>query len=181
MSSRRIAIAEIARPHGVKGEVRLKVYNEESTLIAKGRSMFLAPPLDKERPEKAGPDAPKPRQIAITSVREMPGALLVRLRGVDDRDAALAIQGHRLEVDRDELPELAEGEFYACDVEGSRVELVNGDVIGTVTRFVTYPTCNALRVGLATGGEIEVPLVEAYVALVDPEAHLVKLHHIDEL
>ncbi len=174
MTSRRIPIAEIARPHGVQGEVRLKLYNEETTLIAKGRSFFLS----KVRGKKADPDT---RTLVVTSVRATPGGLLVRFAGVDDRDAALAIQAGQLEVDRDDLPDLPEGEFYACDVEGSRVELVNGDVIGEVKEFVTYPTCNVLRVALAKGGEIEVPLVEAYVALVDTEAHLVKLHHVDEL
>lgn len=182
MTSRRIAIAEIARPHGVKGEVRLKLYNLETTLIAKGRSLHLSP---SQRPQgRAGAgkaDPPAPTSLVIASVRETPGALLVKFVGVEDRDAALAIQGRGLEVDRDELPDLPEGEFYACDVEGARVELLNGDVIGEVKEFVTYPSCNVLRVALAAGREIEVPLVEAYVALVDTEAHLVKLHHIDEL
>lgn len=181
MTSRRIAIAEVARPHGVKGEVRLKLYNEETTLIAKGRSFFLS----KVRGGKPDPDTktppPERRTLLVAGVRSTPGALLVRFTGVDDRDAALAIQGGTLEVDRDALPDLPDGEFYACDVEGARVELVSGDVIGQVTEFVTYPTCNVLRVALAKGGEIEVPLVEAYVALVDTEAHLVKLHHVDEL
>ncbi|MFO0617765.1 MAG: ribosome maturation factor RimM [Polyangiaceae bacterium] len=174
MSSRRIAIAEIARPHGVRGELRLKVYNQETTLVSKGRALFLT----KQRAAGAQPDA---RRVVITSVRETPAALLVRLEGIDDRDAAAAIQGCQLEIDRDELPDLPDGEFYACDVEGARVELVSGDVIGEVEELVTYPSCSVLRVRLTKGGEIEVPLVEAYVALVDTEAHLVKLHHVDEL
>jgi 16S rRNA processing protein RimM len=158
----------------VRGELRLKVYNQETTLVSKGRAMFLSKQRT-DRPEADG------RKVVIASVRETQGALLVRLAGVDDRDAALAIQGWQLEVDRDELPDLPDGEFYACDVEGARVELVDGDVIGEVKELVTYPSCNVLRVALARGGEIEVPLVEAYVALVDTEAHLVKLHHVDEL
>ena len=82
---------------------------------------------------------------------------------------------------RDELPELPDGEFYAFDIEGARAELVSGDVIGIVTEMRTYPTCSVLAVKLTEGREIEVPLVDDYVAEVDPEAHLVKLHHIDEL
>lgn len=182
MSSRRIAIAEIARPHGVKGEVRLKLYNQETTLIAKGRTLHLSPRRPEGRPEgRAGKPEADPQDVVIASVRETPGALLVRFVGVEDRDAALTIQGRQLEIERDAMPELPEGEFYACDVEGARVELVNGDVIGEVREFVTYPSCNVLRVVLTGGREIEVPLVEAYVALVDTDAHLVKLNHIDEL
>jgi 16S rRNA processing protein RimM len=54
-------------------------------------------------------------------------------------------------------------------------------VIGTVIEMRTYPTCNVLVVALDGGREIEVPLVDDYVALVDGDAHLVKLHHVDEL
>jgi 16S rRNA processing protein RimM len=186
--TRYVAIAEIARPHGVQGELRVKVYNEHSTVLAKGRMVLLlfAPPHPAgvstgPRMGRKESERPDPRPTKITSVREGAGALLIRLEGVADRDAADALRGAQIAVERDELPELADGEFYACDIEGARVELTNGDVIGKVLALESYPTCNVLRVALDEGRIIEVPLVDSYVALVDAEAHLVKLHHIGEL
>lgn len=175
MASRLVPIAEIARPHGVKGELRLKLYNEETELLGKGRKVTLTFPA-----AAAGPRREAAKKT-IVAVRPTEGALLVRLDGVDDRDAAEALRGAAICVERDELPDLEEGEFYAFDLEGARVELVSGDVVGTVSEMRTYPTCNVLAVKLVEGREIEVPLVDDYVALVDAEAHLVKLHHIDEL
>jgi 16S rRNA processing protein RimM len=214
MTRKLVPIAEIARPHGVLGELRLKLYNEDTDLIGKGRRVHLiaaAPaPGAKERAEKAPkkkkptgvktpevtpvplPQAPpakvspakaqEPVDKTIVSVRPTSGALLIRLSGVDDRDQAEALQGMQICVERRELPELPEGEFYASDVEGARVELVSGDLVGTVTEFRTYPTCSVLVVSRTAGGAVlEVPLVEDYVAEVDTRAGLVKLHHIDEL
>jgi 16S rRNA processing protein RimM len=173
-----VEIAEIARPHGVRGELRLKLYNDSTTMISKGRKITLLP-AETGRGKKKEPDI-----RLITSVRSTPGALLVQLAGIDDRDAADAVRGARLAVLRDELPDLDDGEFYARDIEGARVELVSGDVIGKVLELASYPGCDVLRIELdaASGGRtIEVPLVDSYVALVDADAHLVKLHHISEL
>jgi 16S rRNA processing protein RimM len=197
MAPRYVPIAEIARPHGVHGELRLKLYNEGSSVISKGRKVVLLEPPGKGRgpgertdrkpfssraaaePHASGPTAPNPTRIA--QVREGAGALLVRLEGIHDRDAAEALRGVELAVPRDELPELDAGEFYACDVEGARVELTSGDVIGRVLSLESYPTCDVLRIALDEGRTIEVPLVDSYVALIDADSHLVKLHHIAEL
>jgi 16S rRNA processing protein RimM len=173
-----VPIAEIARPHGVRGEVRLKLYNDASTMIVRGRKVTLLPP-ESGRATKKAPDS-----TTIGGVRKTPGGLLVELAGVSDRDAADLLRGTQLAVLRDELPDLDDGEFYVCDLQGARVELTSGDVIGEVVGLESYPGCDVLRVALdsASGGRtIEVPLVDSYVALVDADAHLVKLHHISEL
>ena len=184
-SSRLVPIAEIARPHGVRGELRLKLFNEGSELIARGRKVMMVEAIAKPGASAlvGALSAPRAEAVEKTIVAARPanGALLVRMNGVDDRDVAESLRGRLLCVRRDELPEPEEGEFYACDVEGARVELVSGDVIGEVTELISYPTCDALRVKLTDGKSIEVPLVDDYVAEVDADSHLVKLHHIDEL
>ena len=76
-----VPIAEIARPHGVRGEVRLKLYNDASTMIAKGRKVTLLPP-ENGRSKKTAPDI-----RTIESVRATSGALLVQLAGLQIPDA----------------------------------------------------------------------------------------------
>ena len=210
MLSKLVPIALIARPHGIDGELRLKLYNEDTTLISKGRTVTLiypkpvvAPAKGVEKkgeakktpaePEKKAPvegrkatKAPDPKpvegkKLRISSVRETTNGLLIRFEGESGRDAAEALRGVEIAVPREELPDLEGGEFYACDVEGARVELTHGEVIGTVAELVTYPTCNVFRIVLVDGKTIEVPVVDGYVAEVDTDSHLIKLHHIDDL
>jgi 16S rRNA processing protein RimM len=166
-----VAVAEVARPHGVRGELRLKVYNPDTEVLAKGRRVLVRMPSAKA----------EPRRVLLTAVRPIEGGLLVRLEGVETRDDAEAMRGATLYVDRDELPEPEEGEFYAHDVEGARAELVSGDVIGTVERLVSYPTCDVLLVETVEGARIEVPLTDTFVDEVDVEAHVVRLKSIEGL
>lgn len=164
-----VAVAEIARAHGIQGELRLKLYHEGSDLLAERPTLKLRLPDGTERGAE------------ITSVRSANKAVLARLAGVTDRDAAEALRGAVLLVPRDEFPPLDEGEFYACDIEGARAELASGEVVGRVLALASYPTCEVLVVERADGSKLEVPLLDDYVASVDTEAGLVRLVTIDGL
>ncbi|MBX6741592.1 MAG: 16S rRNA processing protein RimM, partial [Acetobacteraceae bacterium] len=57
---------------------------------------------------------------------------LARIEGVTDRDAAQRLTGTRLYVERDQLPEPEEDEFYFADLIGLRAETAAGQALGTV-------------------------------------------------
>jgi 16S rRNA processing protein RimM len=160
---RLIPLAEVARPHGVQGELRLKVYNPDSSLLGRGRTIALV--------AAEGP----PTERKITSCRPTEGALLVRLEGVDDRNAAEALRGVKLALKRSDFPPAEEGEFYACDVEGARAVLVSGDDIGVVEELRSYPSVEVLVVKTTEGKSLEFPLTEAFVDEVDVDAGVVRL------
>src|SRR5580692_7002684 len=165
MAGAYVAVAEVARPHGVRGELRLKVYNPDSDLLSRragGATVRLRLPDGSER------------DVAVLHAREANKAVLVRLGGVDDRDAAEALRGAEVCVPRDAFPPLEEGEFYACDLEGARAVLGSGEEIGRVRGTVSYPTCDALVVDRGGGKTIEVPLLDAYVASVDVAGKVVE-------
>jgi len=167
--SRLVPIAEVARPHGVQGELRLKLYNSDTPLIVQGKLVTL------RAADGPGPSAAD-RSCRILKVRSVPGALLVLLSGIADRDAADAVRGARILVSRDEFPELDAGEFYACDLEGARVELLTGEIVGSVKSLEKYPTCEVLVVQTPDGKSIELPLVEDVVESIDAKAGLVRVH-----
>lgn len=169
LSIRLVPIAEIARPHGVRGELRLKVYNPETEVLGKGRRVVVR--------ERSGAE----RSARILAARAVPQATLIELEGVGDRDAAERIRGATLLVPRSELPPLEDGEFYAFDIEGARAELVNGDHIGTVRSLESYPTCDVIVIDTTSGARIEVPLVDDVIDAVDAEAHVVRLKSVEGL
>lgn len=47
-----IPLAEVARPHGVRGELRLKVYNQDSDLLVSAREVTLRMPDGQTRPAR---------------------------------------------------------------------------------------------------------------------------------
>jgi 16S rRNA processing protein RimM len=164
-----VALAEVARPHGLLGELRLKVYNLESDLLRRRPPVLLRMP-DGSR-----------REATITAAREVDKALLVRLAGVEDRNAAEALRGAEICVPRAALPPPEEGEFYAWDIEGARAVLTSGEPVGEVLELVSYPTCDVLVVERPDGHAIEVPLTTAYVVRVDVEQAVVELATLDGL
>jgi 16S rRNA processing protein RimM len=153
---RYVAVGEVARPHGIKGELRVRLYNEGSDLLE------ARPPL---RLKKKDGTVIEARVVAARPVNK---AVLVTLAGVSDRNAAEALQGAEVLVPRDAFGPLEEGEFYASDIEGAEVVL-GGQTIGRVRGLASYPTCDALVVDRGENGTIEVPLVPEFVARVDAE------------
>jgi len=165
---RYVALAEVARPHGVRGELRLKVYNPDSAILLERPAIRLVTPEGDVQAAK------------LQAIRPVPGALLARLDGVRDRDAAEALRGAQLEVARDRFPPAEDDEFYCCDLEGCEVTC-DGKPVGRVAHVASYPTCDALVVAREGQPRLEVPMVERYVGAIDLDAGTIELHTLDGL
>jgi 16S rRNA processing protein RimM len=153
----------VARAHGVRGELRLKVYNLEADVLLHQREVMLRDPGGAER------------SAEIEAVRKVDGALLVKLRGIGDRDAAQALQRTLVCVRRDALEPVEEGEFYLCDLIGAELIGPAGS-LGTVEEILDYPTASVLAVRLSAGsGRVEIPLLEAFIERVDVEGRAIFL------
>lgn len=62
------------------------------------------------------------RELAVESAKTHNDVLVVKLKGIDDRDAALACKGKQIAVPRDQLPDAEENEYYWSDLIGVRVK-----------------------------------------------------------
>jgi 16S rRNA processing protein RimM len=168
-----VPLAEVARPHGVRGELRLRPYNQDSELLYELEEVKVrfAP----------GPGPVRDVVLRVEAARETNDAILMKLQSVDDRDRAIELRGAEICARRSQFPPLEPGEFYACDVEGARVVLGGGsggaeEELGKVVEMRSYPTVDVLVVAAADGGRPwEVPLVEAVVEQVDVLQGLVRL------
>lgn len=93
---------------------------------------------------------------------------IVRVEGVENRLAAEALRGVELTVHDADAPVLGEGEWWAHELEGCTV--IDGQaLLGTVSRLLELPSCEALEVDPADGGQpLLVPMVADAIRLVDP-------------
>jgi 16S rRNA processing protein RimM len=109
------------------------------------------------------------RELQISRRAGTDARPIVRLEGYEDRDAAAALRGTELLVDRGEAPELGPDEWWAEDLEGCRVR--DGDrPVGTVRQLLALPSCEVLAVTRENGGgDLLVPLVSDAVREVDLE------------
>jgi 16S rRNA processing protein RimM len=108
------------------------------------------------------------RTLTITRRAGTDERPIVRLEGVEDRPAAEALRGQALMVQAQQAPSLAEGEWWAHELEGC--EVTDGErLIGTVSRLIELPSCEVLEVSLEQGGEpLLVPMVKDAIRRVRP-------------
>jgi 16S rRNA processing protein RimM len=141
-----VRAGRIGRPHGLDGSVH--VVGSVPSLLAEGASVLL----DGRRVEivrRAGSD-------------QRP---IVRLEGVEGRDAAEALRGRELMAEA-APPELSEDEWWIEDLEGCAVWDRTLEV-GVVARVRAMPSCELLEVRRPDGAELLVPLVRDAVRAVD--------------
>ena len=164
-----VPLAEVARPHGVKGELRLRLFNKTSDALL-ARDEVLVRLCDGTEHE-----------VSVERARRADEAILIKLFSVDDRDRAEELRGALICVQRRDFEEPNPDEFYAIDVVGAEVKLA-GERIGLVAEIVTYPSVEVLLVHADDGkGDWEVPLTEMYIARVDVKARLVELVSLDDI
>jgi 16S rRNA processing protein RimM len=168
-----VPLAEVARPHGVRGELRLKLYNQDSDILLEQEEVLV-------RLKKGGE-----HEVTVDKARRADDAILMKLHSVDDRDRADELRGALICVRRESFPPLEEGEFYVCDVEGANVMMRAGEALerlGVVRELRSYPSVEVLVVSAADGGkDWEVPLVEAFVESVDVPGRQVIVASLDGL
>ena len=157
MAERRIALAAVAGAHGVKGEVRLKLFSESIASLKRHEKLYVG---GTER-----------RLVAIREGK----APVARFAGIDGRSAAEALRGQLVEVDRAALPPLGEDEYYHADLIGLPAASLDGKAVGTVVAVENYGAGDLLEIEDAAGKRSLIPFKAGIADLedgrivVDPE------------
>ena len=99
--------------------------------------------------------------------------LVARLEGVEDRDAASALTGAVIEVQRAEMPPPGKRQYYRADLVGLAVRTLQGVHLGNVAQFVDAPTGPVMVVKDAAGREHWVLATPEYLRKVEVDAGLI--------
>ena len=149
-----LVVGRIGRPHGVRGEVTVEVRTDDPDLRFVPGAVFATDPASR------GP-------LTIDRVHWHSGTLLLRIDGVDSREAAEELRNTELHVPLAELPALEDPDvFYDHQLVGLSARLPDGAELGTVGA-VRHEGADLLVVRRVEGGELLVPFVTAMVPTVD--------------
>jgi 16S rRNA processing protein RimM len=151
-----IAIGQIARAHGIRGEVTVAVRTDEPDVrFVPGATLATEPP-------ERGP-------LTVAATRWHSGRLLITFEGVGDRNAAEDLRGTLLVLDSAQIPAPAEpDEFYDHQLIGLGVVTTAGLPVGEVTDVRHHgQDLLVVRRGPGPAGEVLVPFVSAIVTEVD--------------
>ena len=147
---RRIALAAIAGAHGVKGELRLKLFSDGIESLSRYKDLYVG--------------GAKRRLLAI---RDSGKTAVARFEGVADRSAAEELRGAVVEIDRSALPPLEEGEYYHADLIGLAAVDSAGNSIGKVTSVENYGAGDLLEVETLAGKRSLIPFRDGIADLED--------------
>lgn len=150
MTEKRVALAAVAGAHGVKGEVRLKLFTDSAAGLAPYENVYVG---GTER--------------RLLNVRDGGKAAIARFEGVADRSAAEALRGSLVEVDRSALPPLEEGEYYHSDLVGLDCVDREGRAVGTVTAVENFGAGDLLEIARTNGRKSLIPFRDGIADLDD--------------
>lgn len=150
-----LMLGTVVKPQGVRGEV--KVHHETGD-----PERFL----DLETVYRKQGEAYQP--LKVLSARVNGDDVFIALEGVNDRDAAEALRGAELYIDREHARPLRDNEVYIADMLGLRAVDTQGREVGTLTDVLQHGGADVL-VFATPRGPMMAPFLKRLVVSVAPE------------
>jgi 16S rRNA processing protein RimM len=151
MAGRKVCVGAVIGAKGVRGEVRIK--------------SFTAAPGDIGA---YGPVATEDgRQFRLKVTGSAKDIVTAKLDGVADRNAAEALKGTQLYVDRAALPPPEDGSYYHADLIGLAARLTTGEALGEVTAVFNFGAGDMLEVTKPDGEADLIPFPGPAIETVD--------------
>ncbi len=168
MSSREktnfIPCGKLVKPHGIKGELKLFIYNKDSNILKNKINIWI-----KNNDE-----------FSSFNIRYIKGenSKIVKLDKVDNRNDAELISKKEFFILRSDFPKIESDNFYINDVINFKV-LENGNKLGYIYDIFTLPGGNVLGIKF-NQKEILIPMIDKYIEFFDFDKKIVILKNIKE-
>lgn len=146
----RVTLAAVAGAHGVKGEIRLKLFAESAESLATHPRLLVGGAVRK-----------------LVSIRDSGRTAVARFEGISGRDEAEALRGQLVEIDRSDLPPLEDGEYYHADLIGLPCEDLGGEATGIVAGVENFGAGDLLEIERADGRRSLIPFRDGIADLVN--------------
>ncbi|MBN8594658.1 MAG: 16S rRNA processing protein RimM [Anaerolineae bacterium] len=154
-----LLIGEILRPHGVVGELKMRVLTAYPERLRELKTVFLA-----DDPESGTPDS-----YTLDHVRFHHDYALIKLKEIPDRTAAERFRELFVLVAIDDAIPLDEGEHYLFQLIGMTVETEAGESLGTLADVMETGANDVYVVESKEYGEVLIPATEHTILNTDTE------------
>jgi len=166
--NKKIPLGQILKPHGIKGELKILFYNEESNSLKNNQIVFLE--------SKEGVCSEYKIERILYSFRKN----RIKFFDINTIDEANQLRGYTLNVLRSDLPKLSKNEYYLDDLIGYTMMDSNSKVYGQVNSILSLPANDVLSI---MHGEKEylIPLIQDVVIDVDQEKEIITIDPLEGL
>ncbi|MBN9546710.1 MAG: ribosome maturation factor RimM [Alphaproteobacteria bacterium] len=152
MTKTDVLLAAIIGAQGLKGAVKVKLFTETPEALPS-----YGPLRDK-----------RGKTYEITAFRAgKPGEAVISFSGIADRNAAEALKGTELFVDRDALPATGDEEFYHADLIGLDAHDSEGRVLGKVAAIHNFGAGDVIEILRPDGDNVLLAFTRETVPTID--------------
>ena len=159
MKKRYLEAGQIVNTHGVRGEVRIRPWADEAAFLTRFRRFYM-----------------DGAEVTVRSCRVHKGMCIASLAGVDDVNAAMALKGKIIFIDREDA-HLPAGTVFLQDIIGAKCVDEAGHELGVIDDVISEPAASVLVI--RGEREILIPDVPAFVLKKDADNGVVTVRLID--
>ncbi len=161
-----VPIGEIIKPHGIKGELKIILYNEESRTLQKNKLVFLGENnFLKFKVEKTSYSLKKNR---------------IKFFEINSKEDAESLRGKLINIYRSDLPDLKKDEFYLNDLVNFRIVDKSNNDYGVVKEVLHLPANDVLSV-FYSNQEYLVPMIDDVIIMIDIDSKKIIINPIKGL
>ncbi len=154
-----VCLGKFGAPRGLKGELRLQIFTGDIEDLKSRKNLCRG---DDKLP------------VHLNRVQVIARGLVVKILGVNSRSDAEFITGDALYIRREDLPDIADEEFYFEDLVGLSVLDPEGSIMGRVKEVHNFGAGDIIEIALSTaikgnGKNAMVPFRKEIVTAIDLE------------
>ena len=158
-----ILIGEIVSAHGIKGEVKVKSYSESLDHFKSFGTISVGDEL-----------------YEIESSKTSGNMVLLKLRGIDDRNAAEELIKKSLYISQEQLSDLPEDTYYVRDLIGLKVlNALDDSEIGEIKDVLQTGPQDIYVIKLPDSKEAMIPAVKEFIQSVSIADGFIKIRFIE--
>ena len=146
-----VLVAKIAGPHGLKGELKLHCYSDTTETMLQYSRLIIVDNQGKLSPA-----------LHVEKCRIQGKTVVIKLEDIDDRTQAEELHGRGILVRKEDLPELAEDEYYWHQLIDLPVTTVEGQKLGIIDSIFSNGAQDIMVVKDGST-ELLVPIVDAII------------------
>lgn len=163
-------IGEVLRPHGVRGEVRMRVLTENRDLLLDLNYVYLADTAEDQRRSR----------LDLNRLRFNKAYALLSLAGYDSRDAAEQLRSKLVLIDQEQAAPLGGDQYFLFQLIG--LQVVCGDAnIGHVKEVLQTGANDVYVVESPSHGELLLPAHEKTIVSIDFDSRVITMSLPDGL
>lgn len=154
-----LLIGEVLRPHGVRGEIKIRLLTDYPERVNDLDSVFLG----------KNPEDNKAKTYPVQSMRMHQGYGLLTLKNIRDRDSADRLRGLLVMIRTEDAIPLEDDEIYLYQLIGMRVETQDGNLLGIIKEVLETGANDVYIIDSDQHGELLIPVTDDTIVETDTD------------